>query len=68
MYITTVMNISEDYYNKLLQCSKEDAYCYIADITNKSPFPACGYGFSNPNFYEENGKYFVSWERWSSCD
>ena len=68
MHSTMMMKISEEDYNKLLQLSKEDVYCYIAEIANKSPFPPCGYGFSEPNFFEENGAYFVSWKRWSSCD
>ena len=68
MRITTVMKISEDDYNKLLQLSKEDAWIYIADVAENSPFPPCGYGFSDPNFYEENGRHFVSWKRWGSCD
>lgn len=68
MFVKTMIKISEDDYNKLLQCSKEDAYCYIAEISNKSPFPACGYGFSDPEFFEENGKYYASWRRWGSCD
>ena len=68
MLIKTMIKISEEDYNKLLQCSKEDAYEFIANIANKSPFPPCGYGFSDPSFFEEDGKHFVSWKRWSSCD
>lgn len=68
MYIKTKIKISEVDYNKLLQCSKEEMYDFIADIANKSPFPACGYGFSSPTFFEEDGEHFVSWMRWDSCD
>ena len=56
MYIKTKIKISEVDYNKLLQCSKEETYDFIADIANKSPFPACGYGFSSPTFFEEDGE------------
>ena len=68
MYIKTLKKISEEDYNKLLQYSKEEVYEFVVDIANNSPFPPCGYGFSNPSFFEESGKYFVSWSRWGSCD
>ena len=72
MYIKTMIKISEEDYNKLFQYSKDNLYAeiyeYVAEIANKSSFPPCGYGFSNPSFFEEDGKYFVSWNRWSSCD
>jgi hypothetical protein len=68
MYITTVINISEDDYNKLLRLTKEEAFCFMANVAEHSPFHPCGYGFNSPKFYEENGKYYVSWQRWSSCD
>lgn len=69
MYIQSMIKISEEEYNKLLQLSKEEAYVFMADIVDtRSSFPPCGYGFSNPSFFEENGNYFVSWRRWGSCD
>lgn len=68
MFIKTMMNISEEDYNKLLKCSKEEVENFVAEVSNKSPFPACGYGLFSPSFFEENGKYYVSWERFSSCD
>ena len=68
MLVKTIRNISEEDYNKLLICSKEEVKDFVLEIANKSPFPAFGYGFYSPNFYEEDGRYFVSWERWNSCD
>lgn len=72
MFVKTMMKISEEDYNKLLQYSKEDKrediYEFVVDMANNSSFKPCGYDFSNPSFYEEDGKYFVSWNRWSSCD
>ena len=72
MFITSVKNISEEDYNKLLQLSKDNLYSEISDfvseIANKSLFKPCAYGFSSPNFFEEDGRYFVSWKRWDSCD
>ena len=68
MFVKTMMKISEDDYNKLLKCSQEEVNDFVAEVAQNSPFPPCGYGFSSPNFFEENGRYFVSWERFGSCD
>ena len=72
MFVKSIMNISKDDYNKLLQYSKDNLRSEISDfvenIANESMFKPCGYGFNDPGFFEENGKYFVSWNRWSSCD
>lgn len=72
MFVKSIMKISRDDYSKLLQYSKNNLYSEISDfvenIANDSPFKPCGYGFSDPGFFEEDGKYFVSWKRWSSCD
>ena len=72
MFVKTKVKISEEDYNKLLQYSKNnlssEVYDFISEIANNSMFPPCGYGFSNPEFFEEDGRYFVSWSRWHSCD
>ena len=68
MLVKTIKNISEEDYNKLLKCSKEEIYEFVLEIANNSMVKPCAYGFYSPRFFEENGRYFVSWERWDSCD
>ena len=68
MLTTTKVKITEDEYNKLLQCSNEEARDYIADIAVKSAFHPAGYGFYAPMFFKQGDEYFVSWEHYNSCD
>lgn len=44
-----------------------DEYCYWA-AKFKSNFPAEGYGMDSVRLEEENGKYYISWEHYTSCD
>ena len=41
---------------------------YIEKLTLNSPYPSCGYGFFNPKIIHEDGTYYASWGRFSSCD
>lgn len=62
------VQITQDEYNKLLQCSQVEIHDYISEIANKSTYPPCGYGFFSPCLCKEGENYFVSWEHLNSCD
>lgn len=68
MLVTTKVKITEDEYNKLLQCSKEEIRDYIENIATKSALNPAGYGFYAPLFFMQANEYFVSWEHYDSCD
>ena len=68
MFLTSRHKITEDDYNRLLQCSRVEISDFVSEIANDSPYPPCAYGFSSPKVFKELGDYFVSWEHWSSCD
>ena len=42
-----------------------NAVCDIAESVNYHP---AGYGCYNEKLCIEGDKYFVTWERWNSCD
>lgn len=70
--IKSVKEINEEEYNILIALKNKDqaAFCVmIENIAYKSPFSPSGYGCELPmSAYKEDGKYFVSWYRWDSCD
>lgn len=68
MLVTSKVKITEDEYNKLLKCSKEEVRNYIADIAEKRMWYPAGYGFYAPMFFKQADEYFVSWEHYDSCD
>ncbi len=68
MLITVKRKITEDEYNKLLQCSKEEVNNYILEIASKSVLNPAIYGFYRPLFFKQADEFFVSWERYDSCD
>lgn len=71
-YIRTIKEINKDKYNELLilqNSNIKSLHEAIEEIAFSSPFPPNAYECTIPmSVYEENGKYYVSWHRWDSCD
>lgn len=71
-YIKTIMEINKDVYYKLIILQNTNVKCFhkaIEEIAYLSPFPPNAYECTIPMcVYEENGRYYVSWHRWDSCD
>jgi hypothetical protein len=68
MFITTKVKITEEEYNKLLKCSRDEVEDYISDVAVKHLWNPAGYGFFRPMFFMQANEYFVSWEHYDSCD
>ena len=64
--------ITKETYDKLLilkNTNMADFHKCIEKIADSSSYPPNAYGCEIPiKVYEENGKYYASWSRWSSCD
>jgi hypothetical protein len=71
-YIKSIAEITEEEYNKLITVQDNDRKTFhemIEDISYKKGFHPNAYGCELPmRVYEEDGKYFASWNRWDSCD
>ena len=68
MIVTSKVKITEEEYNNLLQCSKEEVSDYIVNIATKRMWYPNAYGFYAPMFFKQADEYFVSWEHYDSCD
>ena len=72
MYIRTVAEITEEEYNKLITIQTTNRKAFhemIEDIAYRKGFNPNAYGCELPmSVYEENGKYYATWNRWDSCD
>ena len=68
MLVTSKVKITEDEFNKLLECSKEEVRDYIADIAVKRMWHPAGYGLYRPMFFKQADECFVSWEHYDTCD
>lgn len=68
MYISSTKEITKEQFEYLKNCNVKDFYAFIENEAINSPFPPMGYGFSNPNVFCKDGKYFIIWQRWDSCD
>lgn len=66
--ITTKMEISKNDYKEIVQKPRNEIEDFVINVAYNSPFPPCGYGFESPSIFEEDGKYYVSWKRYDSCD
>ena len=70
-YIKSKAEITEEEYNRI-NAIKEDRKTFhemIEDIAYRKGFHPNAYGCELPmSVYEENGKYYASWNRWDSCD
>ncbi len=54
---------------KLRDTSTREFFKEIEKISDNSSYPPNAYGFQLPiKVFEEHGKYYASWVRWSSCD
>lgn len=71
-YIRTVAEINEEEYNKLIAIERSNTKVFhemIEEIAYKSPFSPNAYDCTVPmEVFELSGKYYVSWNRWDSCD
>ena len=68
MFVESVIEITKYDYKKLLAGSYSDIYSYVLERSNNSPYPACGYGFYSPRILQKEGKYYISWQHFDSCD
>ena len=72
MYIKMEYKISEEKYNKLIELKNTNTKEFhegIEEIACSSPFPPNAYGCEIPmDVFEKDGKYYASWNRYSSCD
>ena len=64
--------ITKEKYDELIKLKDTNAIEFfkkIKEIADSSYFPSNAYGFDIPiKVFKENGKYYASWSRWSSCD
>lgn len=71
-YIKTISEINEEEYNKLIVIKRNDIKTFherVVEIASKSLFKPNAYGCTIPmEVFQQEGKYYVSWNRWDSCD
>lgn len=68
--IRTRVSISQADYKELQSDNSRwtlKEYCYWA-AKFKSCYPAEGYGMYSVRLETEDGKYYISWEHYDSCD
>lgn len=71
-YIRTVAEVNKEEYNKLIAIERKDVKAFhemVEEIAYKSPFKPNAYDCTSPmEVFELSGKYYISWNRWDSCD
>lgn len=55
-------------YMNLLVGNRDAVKDFVYDIAIRSSYHPNGYGLFNPNFKVINGDYYMTWERYPSCD
>ena len=68
MFIQSQQEIIKEEFEYLQDCDIKEFNKAIENIATNSPWHPCAYGFSNPSLLFKDGKYFVTWKRWDSCD
>ena len=68
MFVQSQKEITKEQFEYLQDCDIKEFYNFIENEAVNSPFPPCGYGFESPGLLFKDGKYFVSWKRYDSCD
>lgn len=68
MYIESRKEITKEQFLYLQHCDYKDFYDYINNEAVHSPYHPAGYGFESPKILNKDGKYFVTWTHWDSCD
>lgn len=68
MLVETRKEITKEEFEYLQTCDVDEFHDYIANLTLKSPFPCCGYGFYAPKIMRLEDKFYASWQRYDSCD
>ena len=71
-YIRTMYEVSKDKYDKLITIERKNTKKFhkmVEEIAYKSPFPPNAYDCAVPmEVFQLSGKYYVSWNRWDSCN
>ena len=64
--------ITKEKYDELINLKNTNTikfYKGIEEVVDTSPYPSNAYGCEIPmKVFEDKGKYYISWSRWSSCD
>lgn len=59
-------NISKELYEKFTNAPKAEQHILVTDYLGAAI--VCGYGLYGYSFSEDNGKYYLTYERGDSCD
>ena len=68
MLVTARREITKKQYIDLQSYSFKEINDFVLSEAEKSMLNPCAYGFYNPGVIKKDGKYFVTWDHYDSCD
>ena len=64
----TMVEITEQEYNKLYYADKKQIRESASDAAIEKGYHPAGYGLFNPRIEKTENKFYIAWDRLSSCD
>ena len=64
--VTVKKEISKEFYDKCVDIPKKDCWEVVGDFLGMAI--TAGYGLYGFNFIEDKGKYYLVYDRGSTCD